>query len=72
MNIIINNRDLLRRYRELKDKLINGEIDEISVPQKNQFIIKISLEKDQTPFEKMLSKIKKEPLKLKRPEEDII
>lgn len=73
MNMVITNRDLLRKYKELKEHLLNGDVDEIVVPQKGNIILKITLQKEKTPFEKMMERILEKPCKnLKRPEEDII
>lgn len=73
MNLTVTNRDLLRRYKELKNKLMNGEIKQIIVPQSGNVVIKLSVEKEKTPTEEFLEMIKKHPIKnVKRPEEDII
>ncbi len=73
MNLTVTNRDLLRKYKELKNKLMNGEIEHIIVPQSGNVVIKLSVEKKKTPMMELLEMIKKRPLKgLKRPEEDII
>ncbi|MBI4235440.1 hypothetical protein HY604_04015 [Candidatus Peregrinibacteria bacterium] len=72
MNLIITNRELLRRYKELKNKLVNGEVDEVAVPQKDGMIIKIRIEKKKTPMQELLEMVEKKPLKgIKRPEEDL-
>lgn len=73
MTVTITNRELLRNYKDLKERLINGEIEEVVIPQKLGVIVKIVVEKEKTSFEKLLEKISAKPLKnLKRPEEDII
>lgn len=73
MNLIVNNRDLLRKYKDLREKLINGEVDEIVVPQKGDSFIKISLVKNLSPYQQLAKKLKIKPLKnLERPNEDIL
>lgn len=73
MNLTVTNRDLLRRYKELKNKLMNGEINQIIVPQSGNIVIKLSVEKKKTPMQELLEMIKKRPIKnVRRPEEDII
>ncbi len=72
MNKVITNRDLLRDYRHLRDTLINGEIDSISIPQKSGVVIKIVAEKLESPFSKMTKRVLANPfLTLKRPEQDL-
>lgn len=72
MNMVITNRDLLRKYRHLRDKLLSGEVDSISIPQKTGIVIRIVAEKKESHFSKMTKLIKKHPfINLTRPEEDI-
>lgn len=72
MNVVVSNRDLLRKYKELKDKLVSGEIEEVEIEQKNNVVIKMYAEKKMTSMEKLLKMIKEKPLKgIKRPEQDI-
>lgn len=72
MNMVITNRDLLRKYRHLRTQLLKGEIDSISIPQKNGEVIKIVAEKAESPFSKMTKLILKSPFtNLKRPESDL-
>lgn len=73
MNMQITNRELLRNYRNLKEKLLNGEVDSIVVPQGSGIVVKLTIEKNQTPFERMTKMILANPFKnIKRTEEDII
>ena len=73
MNMQITNRELLRNYRNLKEKLLNGDIDSIIIPQSSGVIVKLTIEKNQTPFERMTKIILANPFKnIKRPKEDII
>jgi len=68
----VNNRQLLRRYKELREKLVSGEVDEIRIPQKNGAILKIVVERKGETLGDLLKEIRKNPIKgLKRPEEDI-
>ena len=72
MNLKVTNRDLLRRYKELKNKLINGEVEEIIISQKGDKVIKITMEKKKTPMQELFDMIERKPLKgLKRPKEDL-
>lgn len=72
MNLTVTNRELLRRYKELKGKLLSGEVEEVVVPQKEGVVIKIHAEKKKTPMQELLEMVEKRPLKgLKRPEEDL-
>lgn len=73
MKVTITNRELLRNYKNLKERLMNGEIQEVVIPQKTGVTIKIIAQKEMTSFERMTQKILAKPFKdLKRPEEDII
>lgn len=72
MNLTVTNRDLLRRYKELKGKLISGDIEEVLIPQDDGMVIKISVERVMTPVQQLIAMIKKRPiLNVKRPEQDI-
>lgn len=69
----ITNRELLRQYKMWRNKLMNNEIQEIAVSQSDGSVIKITYERPMSSFEKIVAKIKKNPMKgLTRPEEDII
>lgn len=73
MNIQVTNRTLLRNYKDLKQKLKNGEAQNLIVPQTDGTVLKISIEKAKTPYEKMGELREKYSFKnLKRPKEDII
>lgn len=72
MNLIVTNRELLREFKELKGRLINGDIEEILIPQDDNSTIRISLVQKRTPFLELLDKIRKKPFKnLQRPEMDL-
>lgn len=72
MNMRTTNRDFLRNYRAVKDKLLNGDIDSVIIPQGEGVNLRIVIVKDKTPFERMTEKIKSKPFKnLRRPEEDL-
>lgn len=69
----ITNRELLRDYKHWKTRLLGGQIDILIIPQKEGGVLKIFAEKEKTPFEHFLEKVKRKPFKhLKRPKEDII
>ncbi len=72
MNLTVTNRDLLRNYKELKGKLLNGDIDQVLIPQDDGMVIKVSVERVLTPVQQLIAMIKKKPiLNVKRPEQDI-
>jgi hypothetical protein len=72
MNKVINNRELLRNYKEIKTQLLSGELSEVYVEQKNGKSIKLVVEQSETPAKRMLSWARQNPLpKFKRPNEDI-
>lgn len=73
MVITVNNRELLRDYKSLKEKLMKGEVSEIRVPQKGtDQMIRITLEKKKTPFEDLMEWAQKNgPIEIERPEADI-
>jgi hypothetical protein len=68
----VSNRELLRNYKTLKEKLIRGYIDEITIPQPEGLILKVVVETPETVAEKWLKKVKKiKPIYIERPEEDL-
>lgn len=72
MTITTTNRDLLRNYKRLKEKLINGDADEIVILQKKNIVIKMVVEKKLTPFQQLVEMVKRKPiLNVKRPDRDI-
>ena len=67
----VTNRDLLRNYKSLKEKLLDGEVEEIIVPQKNGVVIKITIAQEETPMERFLRMVdERGPLHIKRPDAD--
>lgn len=73
MTITTTNRDLLRNFKKLKEKLLSGSLDEVVVVQKGGMVIRIYADKKLSPFQELLKLVEKKPLKgLKRPREDII
>lgn len=73
MTIKVTNRDLLRNYKDLKQRLLSGELDEILIPQASGLSIKLQVVRQKTPFKQLLSRVEKKPFKnLARSEEDII
>lgn len=72
MNLIVTNRELLRGFKKLKSRFINGDIEEILIPQDGNSTVRISLIQKKTPFLELLDKISNKPMKtLKRPEMDL-
>lgn len=72
MTVTVTNRDLLRNYKSLKDRLISGELDQVVILQNNNVDLKISVERKLTPFEQLVEMVKKKPiLNVKRPDRDI-
>lgn len=71
--MVVTNRELLREYKILKEKLISGEVKEITVPQANGMVLRIEVvAKEETPFQRMVRRVKEKPFKnLNRPEEDL-
>lgn len=70
--MVVTNRELLRNYREIKEKLLNGDVKEVVIPQKGSVKLKISVEKQKTPYQQLRELIRKHPIHITRPEEDII
>ncbi len=66
------NRELLRNYREIKEKLLRGEIKEINIAQREGVWLTMLVKRPQTSFEELLEMIEEEPIYAQRPKEDII
>jgi len=72
MTTTTTNREFLRQFKTLKEKLISGSIEKIIVPQKNGVNLSISIERKESPFKSLVKKVKKKPLSnIVRPSEDI-
>lgn len=75
MVLTVNNRELLRNYKVLKNKLLQRKVDVIRIQQDDGLTLEIRLKKEKThitAFEKSLQLIKKHPIKgIKRPEADL-
>jgi len=72
MNLTVTNRELLRNYKELKEKLVKGDVEEIVIPQDRGFVIKISVQKELTPMQKLIKMVKEKPiLNVKRSRQDM-
>lgn len=74
MALLITNRELLRNYRSLKERLLTGELDKIVVEQEGGRDLSIQLEQSvKTGFEWMLAELEEGgPLSfLKRPKGDL-
>lgn len=75
MNITVTNRELLRNYKALKNKLRQKSVDIIEVEIDKNYLIQMKLKKKKrikTPFEQACELVEKHPFKdLKRPEADL-
>lgn len=72
MTITTTNRDLLRNYKKLKDKLMNGEVEEVIVLQGKDVVIKLVVQRKLTPFQQLVEMVRKKPiLNVERTEQDI-
>ncbi len=73
--MVVTNRELLREYKTLKEKLMSGEVHEITIPQSNGDVLKVVVVREfrnETPFQRMVRRVKEKPFKnLNRPEEDL-
>ncbi len=73
MNMEVTNRQFLREFKNLKKKLIKGEVDQISINQpKEGVILEVVVRRPTTPFQRFLQRVKEHgPIHIVRPEEDI-
>lgn len=72
MTLTVTNRDLLRRFKELKEQLLTGQVDEILVIQKNDMVLKLHIVRELTPMQKLLKMVKEKPiLNVERSDQDI-
>ncbi|MEK9159741.1 MAG: hypothetical protein AAB383_03345 [Patescibacteria group bacterium] len=75
MNLTITNRELLRNYKSLKDKLLQKKVDIIEVDLDEEYLLEIKLKRKKrpkTPFEESLELIEQHDFSyLKRPEADL-
>ena len=75
MVLTVSNRDLLRNYKALKEKLLQRKIDVIEVTLDEESSLEIKLKRKnraKTPFESSLELIQQYDFKdLKRPEADL-
>ncbi|MFA5792736.1 MAG: hypothetical protein WC897_02575 [Candidatus Gracilibacteria bacterium] len=72
MTITVTNRELLRGYKKLKNRLLCGEIKCIVIKQSDgSSLIMKPKEKPQTAFEAMVEQVKKHPINIKRPKADL-
>lgn len=68
----ITNRELLRNYKDLKDRLVSGQVQQIRIEQRDGTVLKFTVEKKaQTPFESLIEYVKKNPVYVERPPEDL-
>lgn len=75
MNLTVSNRELLRNYKALKNKLLQNKVQVIEVELDEDHLLEIKLKRKkrpQTPFEVACEMIREKPFKnLKRPEADL-
>lgn len=75
MNLTVTNRELLRNYKALKNKLLQNKVQVIEVGLDEDHLLEIRLKRKKrpkTPFERLLAEIEKDPIKgVKRPEADL-
>lgn len=75
MNLTVSNRELLRNYKSLKNKLLQKKVDIIEVDLDEEYLLEIKLKKKKrkkTPFEESLELIEQYDFShLKRPEADL-
>lgn len=69
----VSNRNLLRDYKSLKNKLMRGQVSFIDVPQKDGTVLRITVLSKESRAERWLNKIATLPplTYVQRPEEDI-
>lgn len=63
-SIIVTNRDLLRRFKELREKLMKDEVESVLVRQKNGSFLRIILIPGKSSFEELVKKINNQKLNL--------
>lgn len=75
MNLTVTNRELLRNYKSLKEKLLTRKVNLIEVNLDEEFLLEIKLKRrkrPKTPFEESLEIIKQYDFShLKRPDADL-
>lgn len=75
MNLTVTNRELLRNYKSLKEKLLQKKVQVIEVELDEDHLLEIKLKRKkrpQTAFERACEMVKERPFKnLKRPEADL-
>jgi hypothetical protein len=75
MTLTINNRELLRNYKSLKDQLLQKKVDLIEVDLDEEYLLEIKLKKKKrakTPFERACEIAAQNDFSyLRRPEADL-
>lgn len=72
MNKVINNRELLRNYKEVKKLLKSGEVDKVLIEDNDGTTYTFAIEEKKSPIEELVEMVQKNPFtKLERPEEDL-
>jgi uncharacterized protein YqgV (UPF0045/DUF77 family) len=64
----INTRELLREFKDIKEKLLNHEIQQVVIPMKDNKFLKIELEEEEDNRQAILDILDsiKKPIKVKR------
>lgn len=75
MNLTVTNRELLRNYKSLKNKLLQKKVDIIEVDLDEEYLLEIKLKRKKrakTPFEMACEIVEQNDFSyLKRPEADL-
>lgn len=72
MERILTVRELLRGFGEVKKLFLDMKVQTVYVPIGKHERLKLSLEREETPFVQLLKKVEKRPLKgIKRPSQDL-
>ena len=71
MTQVITTRELLRDFKHWRMKLAKGNPDSLEIPIADDNIMKITVIRKKTPFERLCEKIRKKPIHITRPKEDL-
>lgn len=71
MTQTITTRDFLRDFKHWKMKLDRGNPESLEIPISEQNIMKITVIRKMTPFERSMERVRNKPLKITRPKEDL-
>ncbi len=72
MTQTVTTREFMRNFKGWKTKLSMGSLESLEIPISEQNMMRITVVRKQTPFERFLEMVRKNPFKhLKRPKEDL-